>query len=58
MATIRCEVTISKNGEVIERFPSTAKALANKIGKTKAERIGGKFEVKEVKPAEYNPANW
>lgn len=58
MATVRCEVIISKSGKEVEKFPSTSKTYANRIGKSRAKEVGGTFEVKKIQPQEYNPANW
>lgn len=58
MATINCVVEISKDGEVVDRFPSTNKTFAKQIGKTRATKAGGTFEVKPIAPREFSPAEW
>lgn len=59
MATIRCVVEVKNNrGEVVDRFPSTQKTLANKIGKARAKQLAGTFEVSEIEPVEFDPQSW
>lgn len=59
MATIHFEVQVTDAaGNLVSKIPSTAKAFANKIGKTRAKETGGKFEVKPVAPREYNGEDW
>ncbi len=56
MATVTCEVTVKNDrGEVVQKFPSTNKTFAKQIGKSRASKIGGEYEVKTVTPYEFQP---